>query len=95
MEELDHMEPVPETLLASVMMKQADQQMPKGRTMNFVSYLQVAAAIIFGIFIGHKFGQNAKPGSFRSEADPVSQYIQAHHLIVEDNGFEISSLLLK
>lgn len=95
MEMLDHIEPVPENLLASIMKKQSEVQMPKVRSLNFVSYLQIAAAIIFGIFIGHKFGENAKAGSFRTKADPVSQYIQAHHLNVEDTGYKISSLYLK
>ncbi len=92
---LDHIEDAPAQLLVSVMKKQAVIEKPLVRSLNFMSYLQIAAAIMFGIIIGHKAGQHAEPGALKARKNPVKQYIAAHHLNVNDNDLDLSSLLLK
>ena len=57
----------------------------KTRKLNPINIIQVAAAILFGIFIGHQFGKNTEIILKKEEASQIDKYIRAHHLNLEDN----------
>jgi len=84
MDLLDMETPVPEGLSSRILARKDDLDLPKARRINFMTFIQVAAAIVFGIFIGHRFGKlsNIQPGKEKSDA--VSEYFKAHHLNIEE-----------
>lgn len=89
---LDENTAAPSTLAASVMKRKNELTIPKVRRVNFASYIQIAAAIVFGIFIGHQFGKNANTESFRTSQDPIDKYIEAHHLTLENTDYKNPSI---
>lgn len=82
----------PSSLAASVLKRKDELSPTKVRRVNFISYIQIAAAIAFGIFIGHQFGKNANPESFRTSKDPIDKYLEAHHLTLENTDYKNPSI---
>lgn len=91
---LDMSVPAPEGLVASIMKRKEKVVLPRTRRLNLSSFIQIAAAIMFGIFIGHKFGQIANEQSPKVKQDPVSQYFKAHHFNIDNNEFNSSSFFI-
>lgn len=83
---LDDFHEVPGSLSASILKKKGNIQIEKLKRINFSSYIQIAAAIVFGVFIGHQFGKNANTHSLKSQKDPIDQYLEAHHLNLENSN---------
>ncbi len=83
---------VPEQLIQQVLKQTESIPVTKSIRMNLTSYLQVAAAIIFGIFIGHKAGEGVDTNRIKSEKDPINQYIKAHHLNIEKEDLVFTPL---
>lgn len=92
---LDLDEPVPESLAGRVMADVKEMHFPKVRRLTVSNIIQIAAAICFGVFIGHKFGQIANIQPRKAKQDPVSQYYEAHHLQVDPAEFTVQSLISK
>ena len=91
---LDLDAPVPEGLAARIMERKDVQSMPKVRRLNFSSIVQLAAAIMFGIFIGHQFGKIASKNSGQIKKDPIDQYLEAHHFTVSHADFKSPSIYI-
>ena len=85
----------PESLAASILEKQSEVKFPKVRRLNYMSIIQVAAAILFGVFIGHKFGKIAGDQPIKTKQDPINQYFKAHHFNVDMATFKAPSLYTK
>lgn len=90
-------EPVsaPDHLAASIMAGREEVSFPKQRKLYLSSFIQIAAAIIFGIFIGHKFGKIAGSHITRIKQDPINEYFKAHHFNVDKAAFKAPSLYIK
>jgi hypothetical protein len=92
---LDVDAPVPEGLSARILSGLDQVSIPKTRRMNASVYMQIAAAILFGVFIGHQFGKIATTNIPKVKQDPINQYFKAHHFNVEDGDLKTSSLYMK
>ena len=92
---LDVNVPLPEGLSARILFGVDQMNIPKTRRLNASVYMQIAAAIFFGVFIGHKFGKIATTNISKVKQDPINQYYKAHHFNVENGDFNTSSLYMK
>ena len=86
---------VPEGLSARLLSGVDQVNIPKPRRMNASVYLQIAAAVLFGVFIGHRFGKIATTNIPKGKQDPIHQYFKAHHLNVENDDFKTSFRYIK
>ncbi len=91
---LDHSEDVPEGLLESILMKKGEREYVKTKKLNLSGYFQLAAAIIFGVFIGHMFGKNANATVISQKNKPIVEYYESHHLNNDYSEFDIHFLWL-
>lgn len=85
---------VPAGLSAKIMARKSEVVMPKVRKLNFSSIIQIAAAVMFGIFIGHQFGKLARTQVPKANQDSISQYFKAHHFNVGDDASQSNPLYL-
>jgi hypothetical protein len=92
---LDQEVTVPAGMAASILQKRGELNFPKVRKLNLNSFVQVAAAIMFGVFIGHKFGKIAGSHTITKKQDSISQYYKAHHFNVNKASFISSPLYTK
>lgn len=89
---LDKEVTVPDTLAASIVSRTRTVEPRAPRRLGFITYIQVAAAVFFGIFIGHQFGKYAGPVERSAATDPVHQYFKAHHLQLDHSDFTTPTL---
>lgn len=88
---LDQEVTVPETLTSAILARREQVTPQKISRMKLVTYIQVAAAVIFGVFIGHQFGRNAGPVQKTASVDPVHQYFKAHHFNLDHSDYKSPS----
>ncbi len=91
---LDQEVSVPESLAASVLSRIEDTPARSPKSLGMITFIQVAAVVCFGIFIGHQFGRHAVPFQKSANEDPVTQYFKAHHLNVDHSGFSSTSTFI-
>ena len=91
---LEDMQPAPSHLAASIMARKGDLVIPKRRKLSIQNYFQVAAAILFGVFIGYQFGKIANLQVHDLPADPMHMYFKAHHLNVDRSASETPFLFI-
>lgn len=85
----------PSNLAAKIMARKGELDLPKVRRLNITSYIQIAAAALFGIFIGHQFGKLANTHVPKAKQDSISQYFKAHHFNVEDDAAKSNPFYIK
>ncbi len=90
---LDEEVSVPETLAPSILSKIEKSAPRPVKKLNLLTYIQVAAAVCFGIFIGHQFGRYAGPVNRTAKTDAVTQYFKAHHLNLDHSDFRSPSFI--
>lgn len=78
---------IPVNLAAKILARKDEIELPKVRRLNISNYIQIAAAILFGIFVGHKFGKIANTQTDKIKQDPTSQYFKAHHFNIDNADF--------
>lgn len=81
---MEEFEPVPGELVSRIMEETGEHYFPKVRRLRINSIAQIAAALLFGIFIGHQFGKIAHIQIAKSQPDPLTQYFKAHHFNVDN-----------
>ncbi|MCF8380702.1 MAG: DUF3379 domain-containing protein [Bacteroidales bacterium] len=90
---LDEIVEVPDGMTERILKRKKQTEQIKLRKWNISGYLQLAAAILFGVFIGHVFGRNASLDSIlQKKQDPLTEYYNIHHLKVDYSEFDIRSL---
>ncbi|MDF1572985.1 MAG: hypothetical protein P1P82_15360 [Bacteroidales bacterium] len=88
---LDQEVTVPENLADRILSRREEPLPGTTRRIGLATFIQVAAAVCFGIFIGHQFGKYAGPVQRTASADPVQQYFKAHHFNLEHSDFRAPS----
>ena len=69
-------------MIDAILERKRQVQQIKVRDWNMSGYLQLAAAILFGVFIGHVFGRDAKISPMlKKNQDPLTEYYYFHHLL--------------
>lgn len=89
---LDEQVKAPDSLVASILDRKEELELPKVRRLNMMSMIQIAAAILFGIFIGHQFGKLANIPEGKSKQNQINQYFKAHHFDVGDDAIKSNPL---
>lgn len=92
---LDLDAPAPADLAEKIMARKEELNLPKVRRLNFTSYIQIAAAVLFGIFIGHQFGKLANTRAPKTKQDAISQYFKAHHFNIGDDAAKSNPFYIK
>lgn len=84
-------EPVaaPDMLADAILSRRDHVPTVRTRRIGLATFIQIAAAVLLGIFIGHQFGRHAGSLNRRMEKDPVGQYFRAHHFTVNHSDFRI------
>lgn len=92
---LDQEVSVPDSLATSVLSRIEYTPARSPKSFSLITFIQVAAVVCFGIFIGHQFGKHAVPFQKSANEDPVTQYFKAHHLNVDHSGFSSTSTFIR
>jgi len=87
---LDDIFEVPEGMTKAILKRKRKGEQTKLRNWNMSGYLQLAAAILFGVFIGHVFGRNTDlTPMVHKHQDPLTTYYKFHHLDIEYSEFDL------
>ena len=89
---LDLEAPVPEGLAARIMNRKGTIQLPRVSRLNISTLVQVAAALLFGVFIGHQFGKLVKDQPPKLKQDSATLYFKAHHLNLRSDAARANPL---
>ena len=88
---LDHTIDIPEGMDKAILIKKRKLRTYKVRKLNLSGYMQFAAAILTGVFMGHMLGKNANTRLLPKKHESLSKYYEIHHLNVDYSSFDFQS----
>ncbi len=91
---LDHTIDVPEGLVKAILLKKGKLRTYKVRKRNLSGYIQLAAAIFTGIFMGYMLGKNANTRLSPNKHESIMKYYEMHHLNIDYSKFDFHSFKL-
>lgn len=91
---LDHSIDVPEGMLEAILIKKSKLKTHEVRKWNLSGFVQLAAVLLLGVFMGHMLGKNANTRVLLKNNESLTRYYEMYHLNVDDSEFDFQSLKL-
>ena len=91
---LDHTIGVPEGMVEAILIKKRKLRTYKVRKWNLSGYMQFAAAILTGVFMGYMLGRNVNTRLLPKKHESLNKYYEMHHLNVDYPKFDFQSFKL-